>query len=170
MGLLCLDLDGTLVESALEEVEQGGKSKLQPAPGLFTEPRLRPNVAKVVERMALDGDSFAIVTNQGGIAWGYYTEEEAWARIGRAVALLHGFYGRPFSVHVCFAHPKATIERYRGGHERRKPSGAMINEAMRAHGSWARFQVVMVGDLEADEAAARDAGVDFVPAGQFFTW
>jgi histidinol phosphatase-like enzyme len=169
MGLLCLDLDGTLVESSLVEIEQGGKTKLAPAPGLFTEPRLRPNVAEV----------FAIVTNQGGVAWGYATEAEVWARIGRTVGLLSGFHGRPFSVHVCFAHERATIERYREGYDRRKPSPAMLLEAINAHEPPGNDPVVglsgpggylMVGDLGTDEEAARATGVDFVPAGTFFAW
>lgn len=179
MGLLLLDLDGTIVESSLEEVD----GKLGPAPGLFTEPRLRPNVYDVLNRAALEGDRFAIVTNQGGVAWGYATEQEVHARISRAVALLDGFWGRPFSVHVCFAHERATVKRYRDGHERRKPSGAMLNEAIEAHlalglgddlamapyGSLS-VEILMVGDLEADKEAAAAASVDFAPAGDFFTW
>ena len=165
MGLLCLDLDGTLVESSLVEVD----GKLGPAPGLFTEPRLQPNVFEVVQRAALEQDEFALVTNQGGVAWGYATEAEVWARIGRTVALLNGFFGQPFSVHVCFAHPRATIKAYREGHERRKPSAAMIFEAKEAH-LVAAGETLMVGDLEDDEKAAVAASVDFTPAGDFFTW
>jgi histidinol phosphatase-like enzyme len=175
VGLLCFDLDGTLVESALEEVD----SKLGPKPGeIFTEPTLRPNVREAVYTAAEEGDRFAIVTNQGGVAWGYATEVEAWARIGRAVALLDGFFGRPFSIHACFAHPRATIARYREGHGRRKPSGAMIREAISVHHEEKPLEVSprelalgtsMVGDLADDEYAARDAGVEFIPAGQFFT-
>lgn len=170
MGLLLLDLDGTLVDSSLEEVD----GKLGPAPGVFTEPRLRPNVRDVIQRAALEGDSFAIITNQGGVAWGYATEEEVYARIGRTVALLNGFFGRPFSIHVCFAHERATVKRYRDGHERRKPSGAMLREAMSAHTPSSEpgltGAVLMVGDLEADKEAAAAAGVDFVAAGTFFAW
>jgi HAD superfamily hydrolase (TIGR01662 family) len=165
MGLVCLDLDGTIVESALEEID----GKLQPVSGIFTEPKIRPDVFQVLERAALEGDEFAIVTNQGGVAWGYNTVAEAKLRIARAVAYVNFFFERPFTVHACFAHPRATIHHFRDGHERRKPSGAMIREAMEAHG-YASPQVVMVGDLEDDELAARDAGVDFVPAGQFFSW
>lgn len=168
MGLVCLDLDGTLVESALEEVD----GKLQPAPGVFNEPELiGAHVFDVLERRAREGDSFAIVTNQGGVAWGYHTEAEVWARIGRTVGLLGGFFGRPFSIHVCFVHPRATIARYREGHERRKPSGAMIEEAVRAHGTPGEAgDLVMVGDLADDEKAAEAAGAEFIPAGTFFDW
>jgi HAD superfamily hydrolase (TIGR01662 family) len=167
-----LDLDGTLVESSLVEID----GKLQPAPGIFSEPRLQPNVLEKIADLADEGDEFAIVTNQGGVAWGYATPAEAYARIGRAVALLHGFFGRPFSVHVCFAHPRATIKQYREGHERRKPAPAMLREALKAHGREGLYpdqppeDAIMVGDLEDDEKAARAAGVDFVPAGTFFTW
>lgn len=173
MGLLCLDLDGTLVESSL--VERDGK--LQPALGLFTEPRLRPNVYDVIQRSALEGDSFAIVTNQGGVAWGYATAEEAYARISRTIGLLDCFFGRPLSIHVCFAHPRATIERYREGHYRRKPNPSMIFEATAAHGDNGigvtgkhEEPVLMVGDLDDDKRAAVAAGVDFVHASEFFTW
>ncbi len=168
MGLICLDLDGTLVENSLVEVN----GKLGPAPGCFTEPVLRfPDSARdVLYNAAKEGDSFAIVTNQGGVAWGYATEEEVFARIGRAIALLDGFWGAPVSVHVCFAHERATVARYRDGHERRKPSGAMIQEAMDRHlvlaGSAA--QIVHIGDMKDDEDAAAAAGIDFAWADDFF--
>lgn len=172
MGLLCVDLDGTVVESALEEID----GKLQPVSGIFVEPKIRPNVFHVLERAALEGDEFAIVTNQGGVAWGYATEAEAKLRIARAVAQVNFFFGRPFSVHVCFAHPRATIHHYREGHERRKPGPKMIQEALRAHGyqgcppDTPPVDVLMVGDLETDAQAAEAAGVDFASAGDFFTW
>lgn len=170
MGLLCLDLDGTLVHSSLEEVD----GKLGPAPGLFTEPRLLPGVYQVLERAALEGDLFSIVTNQGGVAWGYATVEEAYARIGRTVGLLDGFFGRPFTIHVCFAHPRATMPAFKEGHERRKPSGTMIREAIDAHigvgVSSIDLEVLMVGDLDDDKKAAEDAVVDFAQAGDFFQW
>jgi D-glycero-D-manno-heptose 1,7-bisphosphate phosphatase len=174
MGLLCLDLDGTLVDDAL--IEEDGKLQ-RPQDQLFHEPVLRPNVFEVIDRSALEGDRFAIITNQGGVAWGYHTQAEVRQRISRAVALLDFFRGRPFSVHVAWDHPRATVAQFRSDKEevgRRKPGPAMILEAIDRHigigTSSLGLEVIMVGDRPEDEEAAKAASVDFSPAGDFFAW
>lgn len=168
MGLVCLDLDGTIVKSALVEVD--GKLRRMPE-NVYPEPTLAPNVYEVLERAALEGDSFAIVTNQGGVSLGLHTEAEVYQRIARAVALLKGFWASPFSIHVCFTHKRGYVAGYKleGEDPRRKPGPGMILEAMNAHG-FEQTDTLMVGDLGSDSDAALAAGVDFIVAGDYFTW
>jgi histidinol phosphatase-like enzyme len=175
MGLICLDLDGTLVDDAL--VEEDGKLQ-RPQDQLFHEPVLRPHVAEVIQRSAQEGDNFAIITNQGGVAWGYHTQAEVRQRISRAVMLLDFFHGRPFSVHIAWDHPRATITQFRSDKEevcRRKPGPTMIVEAIdrqfpRRTEDPTEPMVLMVGDRPEDEEAAAAAGVAFDAAGSFFAW
>ncbi len=167
MGLICLDLDGTLVENALVEVE----GKLQrPQHNVYTASTLLPNRFEVTANAAAEGDRFAIVTNQGGVAWGYHTQAEVDLRIALAIGQLHFFHGAPFTVHVAFGHPRATVKQFKeleGEVSRRKPAPTMLLEAMNAHGM-EQAETLMVGDLGTDEEAAKAAGVDFVTAEDFF--
>lgn len=170
MGLILLDLDDTLIEGALVEVETATGTKLERRQDeRFHEPVLLPNCYTVLKHAATEGDSFAIVTNQGGVAWGYHTEAEVYQRIGRTLELLRFFWGRPFSVHVAFMHPKATVSGYKGD-DGRKPAATMLRAAQEAHGvePGSTGTTLMVGDREEDWEAAAAASVDFTPAEGFF--
>ncbi len=163
MGLLLLDLDGTLIDNALVEVD----GKLQRHQHeLYTEPTLLPNRYERLKQSADEGDSFAIVTNQGGVAWGYHTQAEVYARIAATLRQLCFFWGRPFSVHVAFMHPRATVPQFKGD-DGRKPSPFMIGEALGCHQAPAA-PVLMIGDRDEDREAAESAQVDFVHADDFF--
>lgn len=183
MGLIMLDLDGTLVADALVESEGagGGKKLGRRQHELYHQPVLLENRLNVLAKAAEDGDCFAIVTNQGGVAWGYHTQAECYERIACALRQLAFFGGRPFSVHVCFSHERATVDGFKSDAARRKPSPAMLLEALDVHGpaiiaaaggvldrELVRANALMVGDREEDSEAAAAAGVDFVGAGDFF--
>jgi HAD superfamily hydrolase (TIGR01662 family) len=169
MGLVMLDLDGTLVADAIVEVDTPTGTKLQRHQHeRFHEPRLQANVYDTLHELARQEDSFAIVTNQGGVAWGYHTQAEVYQRIGATVAQLSFFWGRPFSVHVAFMHPKATLPQFKGD-DGRKPADEMLAAALVGHGA-GLDESVMVGDRGEDEEAAKAAGVTFTPAFQFFDW
>lgn len=172
MGLLMLDLDGTLVADALVEVDgpKGGTKLQRRQHELYTEPLLLPGRYDRLKQAAEEGDSFAIVTNQGGVAWGYHTQAECYRRISSTVGQLACFWGRPFTVHVAFMHPQATVPEFKGD-DGRKPDGKMLLDVMNAHlgqASSAAVNVLMVGNQEEDRLAAAAALVDFVPADEFF--
>jgi histidinol phosphatase-like enzyme len=180
MGLIMLDMDGTLVQSALVDLGTQEKKKLgRMQHELYTEPELMPNVYETLKRHADEGDAFAIVTNQGGVAWGYHTQAEVYRRISNTTALLSCFWGRPFSVHVAFMDPRGTVPGFKGD-DGRKPSGLMLEWAMEAAGQSprgtagqaeaSRAASLMVGDRDEDREAAEFAKVPFSLAGDFFGW
>ena len=114
------------------------------------------------------GNCVCIITNQGGVAFGHVTEDQADAKIERALALL-GLRSPRWDgsasqrcVYACYSDIRGKapwndpIDA-----ARRKPSGVMIREAMADHPDAAARGVLYVGDRPEDEAAARDAGVPF---------
>lgn len=119
------------------------------------------------ERLAIlraEGHTIAVVTNQGGVAFGHQTEDEVNAKL---TAALEALDIQAAGIYVCFAHPQATVEGYREGHERRKPSPSMLLTAMNEYG-YAPGETVFVGDLDTDRQAAEAAGVRYIDAEEFF--
>ncbi len=99
-----------------------------------------------------------LVTNQAGIARGYYSEEDvqvlhAWmcAELGKAGAHLDGIAYSPF-------HPEGSVERYRRESDLRKPAPGMLRKFM-AEWPIDLSQSFMVGDRLTDLEAAAAAGV-----------
>jgi D,D-heptose 1,7-bisphosphate phosphatase len=120
---------------------------------------------EAIKRVNDLGGLVFVVTNQAGIARGYYTAAEAErfhaamaADLARASAHVDGFYMCPF-------HPRAEIDAYsHPDHPERKPNPGMILKAL-AEWPIDRARCVLIGDQESDMEAARRAGV----AGVLFT-
>lgn len=112
-----------------------------------------------------DAGYFAfVITNQSGVARGYYEEHH--------VVALHRWMAdqmAPIGAHIdafeyCPDHPDGTVARYCLTSDRRKPSPGMITDLL------ARFPIDMarsmvIGDKDSDMEAARAAGV----AGHLFS-
>jgi HAD superfamily hydrolase (TIGR01662 family) len=156
--LYLFDLDGTLISSYMENQDKAYDA-WTPLPGRAE--RLRALVAA--------GHEVAIITNQAGVGLGYISEAVAWAKI-RDALLAVGLSPESVRAYACFAHKGARRPEHRAPRAlaRRKPSGAMIREAMDDHQAAARLGVLYVGDRPEDQAAARDAGVPFQWAHAFF--
>jgi D-glycero-D-manno-heptose 1,7-bisphosphate phosphatase len=125
-----------------------------------------PDRKEILASFLEEGIKLALVTNQGGVAFGFTTEEEATQEV-REIAQELGI--EFFS--VCFAHPKpkAGYERY-GSPEmlsRRKPEAGMLLEAMQYYGV-SPEKTFMIGDMEDDKQAAKAANVRFFWADDFF--
>jgi D-glycero-D-manno-heptose 1,7-bisphosphate phosphatase len=72
-------------------------------------------------------------------------------------------------VYVCYTHPTASLEEFRmEGDVRRKPGPGMLLEAMRDFEA-SPEQTLFIGDRAEDQQAAKNAGIDFTPAGEFFS-
>lgn len=99
-----------------------------------------------------------LITNQAGVAHGYYEEE--------AVQVLHGWVQEELrrngahldDIRYCPDHPEGVVERYRRVSDWRKPEAGMLRDLM------ARWPVevsgsFVVGDRETDVGAAQAAGI-----------
>jgi D-glycero-D-manno-heptose 1,7-bisphosphate phosphatase len=105
------------------------------------------------------GWHICVVTNQSGIARGYYSEQDVeglHAEIGRAAVLAGARIDR---FYYCPYHEDALAERYRiANHADRKPNPGMLLRAMRdCEADSARS--IMIGDKDSDMEAGRRAGV-----------
>jgi D-glycero-D-manno-heptose 1,7-bisphosphate phosphatase len=99
-----------------------------------------------------------VVTNQSGIARGYYTEEDMhrlhdWMQGELAC---HG--ARIDRIYYCPYHEEGEIARYRKDSFDRKPKPGMLLRAM-AEFPVLREQSFLIGDKAADIEAARAAGI-----------
>ncbi len=122
--------------------------------------KLLPGVGPAVASVRGLGFKVVVVTNQGGVARGKYSEADVervherlseLVRAGANGAAIDGFYFCPY-------HPEGTVEAYRCEHALRKPRPGMLLKAAQEMGldlsrSW------MVGDQMRDIEAGKLAGV-----------
>lgn len=115
--------------------------------------------AREAIRWANDRDILVcVITNQAGIARGYYTEEEfrtltAW--IERELAA----YGAHIdATYYCPHHPTEGVGKYRRECHCRKPAPGLIERAL-AEWGFDPARSVMIGDAENDMRAAAAAGI-----------
>jgi histidinol-phosphate phosphatase family protein len=153
--LLLLDRDGTLNRSL------GHRPPNRPE-----EVELLPGVAARLHRYATSGWRIVIVTNQGGVAFGYQTEAQAHAT---HQALLDALPATVDASYLCPHHPEGTIPHYAIACPSRKPAPGAIQDALD------RFQAqpqdcLFVGDQDSDRLAAKAAGIPFSWAWEFFGW
>lgn len=140
-----LDRDGVLIE------DTGWPHKPEEA-------RWIPGAAAAVKRLNDAGYFVFVVTNQAGVAKGFYPESQ--------VGVMHGWMAAELAragAHVdaweyCPNHPEAILEQYRVSCARRKPSPGMILDLLAA---WPvdTARSFLVGDRETDVAAARAVGL-----------
>ena len=116
------------------------------------------NVIPGLELLRDAGFVFFIVTNQSGIAKGYYAEEDFYRFNNHAESrlALHGIDIR--KTYFCPDHPTEGIGRYRQDSPLRKPRPGMLEQAanefpINKETSW------MIGDKWADVAAGHAFGI-----------
>lgn len=155
--LYLFDLDGTLISGYMDNPDRA-----------YHTWHVLPGRSERLIQLAVAGHSIAIVTNQGGVAFGFVSEEAAWFKIYEA-ARQCGIPPDTIRTYACF-HDLRGKPPYNDpkGAARRKPSGKMIQEAMYEANIFNPAEVLFVGDRSEDEAAARNAGVPFQWADVFF--
>lgn len=153
--LLFLDRDGTLNRSL------GHRPPNRPE-----EVELLPGVAAKLHRYAARGWRIVIVSNQGGVAFGYQTEAQAHATHQAVLDALPVIVDASY---LCPHHPEGTVPDYAIACPNRKPAPGAIHDALD------RFRTqpqdcLFVGDLDSDRLAAETAEVPFAWASEFFDW
>lgn len=149
--LIIFDKDGTLVEGT------NG-----PIPNNVGEQVIKAGVLDRLNELREKGHSFAVASNQGGVAFGHLTYEEAEEMV-RQIAQEIGAEAYEF----CPYHPEGAILEYRQDHFCRKPAPGMLfaimDELMESPSN-----TLFVGDRPEDYGAAISAGIAFVWAQEFF--
>lgn len=177
--LYLFDMDGTLIRTFLDK-----GTVLD-----YDDVEILPGRVEKLRALAAEGHSVALVTNQGGMAFGYQTSEQVNRKLNKVCQELEIFGTDGWStsaytlawtpvdtpgrstVYASFGHPDATVNRWGGHHaahpDWRKPGGGMIKHAMAGYGVTPE-ETVFVGDMESDRKAAEAAGVAYVDAEEFF--
>ena len=104
------------------------------------------------------GYRIVIVTNQSGIARGFYSTDDFHALMDWMRAQFEREGARLDGVYFCPFHPEASVEEFRREHEDRKPGPGMLRRAAADLG-FDLTASVLVGDRCSDIAAARAAGL-----------
>jgi len=91
---------------------------------------LIPGAARAIARLNDAGFLVLVVTNQSGVARGYFTEEDVHAVNRRMTEVLESHGARIDGIYYCPHHPEFGGETYRKDCECRKPNTAMVKQAM----------------------------------------
>ena len=155
---LFVDLDGTV-----RDTRSGRVHPVKPWDQVVL-----PNVAERLREYRDGGHLIVGVTNQGGVAFGYLSEEDVLA-INRRLReeLLPGLFD---DVLYCPHHPRGSVVAYRRDCPGRKPNAGMAHTARDRHGIDLAGSI-MVGDMPTDQEFAMKAGIGrFIRTEGFFGW
>jgi D-glycero-D-manno-heptose 1,7-bisphosphate phosphatase len=139
-----LDKDGTLIPDVPYNVD----------PSLIT---LQEGAIEGLKLLQAAGYLLIIISNQAGVAYGYFEEADILKVHMRLQEMLmkegirlHGFY-------YCPHHPEGKVKRYRQTCDCRKPGAGMITKAAKDHSVDVK-QSWMIGDILNDVEAGHKAG------------
>jgi D-glycero-D-manno-heptose 1,7-bisphosphate phosphatase len=104
------------------------------------------------------GYRIVVVTNQSGVARGFYSEDDVEALHRWMADEIRAQGGSIAAFYHCPYHPEASVDAYRCDHPDRKPRPGMLIKAM-ARFATDRANSFMIGDKPSDLAAAQAAGV-----------
>lgn len=119
--------------------------------------RLLPGSAEAVRRLRAAGFKVVVVSNQSGVARGYFTLKRLREIHTALRAMLKKKGVRLDGLLYCPHHPDGTVARFARACACRKPRPGMLREAARLAKASMK-ESFMVGDTEADVAAGRSAG------------
>jgi D-glycero-D-manno-heptose 1,7-bisphosphate phosphatase len=116
-----------------------------------------PKAADAIRLLNENGFLVVIVSNQAGIAYGYYREEDAELFNKAMVERLAQEDARIDAVYYCPHHAEAKVERYRRDCDCRKPEPGMLKRAEKELEIDMK-QSFMIGDKQSDIEAGQRAG------------
>jgi len=139
-----LDRDGTIIEDVgyLSDIGQI---------------RILPGAAKALRLLNDNGFKVVIVTNQAGVARGYFTESMANEINEKLVRLLADRGSVVERIYYCPHHIEGIIAKYKKECNCRKPNPGMIEQAVKEL-AIDITNSVMIGDKNSDIEAGRRAG------------
>lgn len=120
--------------------------------------QLIDGAGNAIARMNLLGFLVIVVTNQSGVARGYFAESDVHQFHQYISEALIPYHAHIDDFYLCPYHPKAIIEAYRQDHIDRKPHPGMIENACK---DWAidRERSFLIGDKDTDVKAAQNANI-----------
>ncbi|MEW4565936.1 D-glycero-beta-D-manno-heptose 1,7-bisphosphate 7-phosphatase [Bremerella sp. JC770] len=119
--------------------------------------RIIPGAAEAIARLNKAGIPVIVVTNQSGIARGYYTEDDVQDVHNYMDKLLADHGASVNAYYYCPHHPDAIVKKYAVDCECRKPRIGMLSAAA-AQENVSLSQAYLVGDKRSDLRAAVNAG------------
>ena len=161
--VLFIDLDGTIRYSTDPKTE---------FPNLQNQ-AIFPEIPSILKKFQEEGWLISIITNQGGVAFGYKTEKEFDNELSAAFAMIDEQAGTriDITVGVCYSMPNATVPKYKLQSLCRKPKAGLvvlqeIDYATKGF-SIDYANSLFVGDRPEDYACALNAGIKFCDANAF---
>ena len=145
MKALFLDRDGVL---NVDKGYVGHMADFEFVPGVF----------KTLKLAQEQGYALIVVTNQAGIARGFYTQEDYFRLTQWMVEQFQGEGIAITQVYHCPFHREGVVAEFTGESELRKPNPGMLLLAERDHGL-NLLESIMIGDKESDIEAGKRAGV-----------
>ncbi len=112
---------------------------------------------KAVKLLNEHGYLVIIISNQSGVARGYYTEEDVTIFNNALREKIQECGGVVNAVYYCPHHPDAKIDKYRMDCDCRKPGPGMLTKAAKEHHIDLKKSYV-VGDKLSDIKAGKEAG------------
>lgn len=114
------------------------------------------------------GYKIIIISNQPGIAKGYYNKKTFAAITEKMHSLLEDFGAVPDDEYYCFHHPNAKLSQYRKKCVCRKPGIGLIKKAAKMH-DLDLEKCYFIGDGLVDMEAAKKAGCKSIFVGNINT-
>ncbi|WP_127448793.1 D-glycero-beta-D-manno-heptose 1,7-bisphosphate 7-phosphatase [Veillonella sp. 3310] len=121
-----------------------------------------PGAIEAMKEAQTRGYDIIVVTNQSGVARGYYTEEDVQALHAEMSRRLEAEGVHILAYYYCPHHPEGTVEEYKKACDCRKPNPGMLTKAIEewhvdVDGSF------LVGDKPSDAQAAESIGMRAYP-------
>lgn len=127
-----------------------------------------PGVVEKLAALRAEGHHIGIASNQGGVAWGFISLEQAGILVRDCADKVSAdiYLMSPFDPKAAVKNPDSPFAR---DDDSRKPNPGMLWGIMRDM-EYPASDTIFVGDMDSDRQAAENAGVKFVWAKDFFGW